>query len=33
VSFQEGYLALRRNGVRFPLWITVRRTFRVLQQF
>jgi glycosyltransferase involved in cell wall biosynthesis len=33
VSFKEGYLALRRNGVRFPLLITVRRTLRVLGQF
>jgi glycosyltransferase len=33
VSFKEGYLALRRNGVRFPLLITVRRTVRVLRQF
>jgi glycosyltransferase len=33
VSFREGYLALRRNGVRFPLLITVRRTLRVLRQF
>jgi glycosyltransferase len=33
VSFWEGYLALRRNDVRFPLLITVRRTLRVLRQF
>jgi glycosyltransferase len=33
VSFKEGYLALCRNGVRFPLLITVRRTVRVLRQF
>lgn len=33
VSFKEGYQALRKNGVRFPLWITVRRTLRVLGQF
>jgi glycosyltransferase involved in cell wall biosynthesis len=33
VSFKEGYLALRRNGVRFPFLITVRRTVRVLRQF
>ena len=30
VSFQEGYRALRKNGVRFPLWITLRRTMKVL---
>lgn len=33
VSFQEGYQALRKNGVRHPLWITVKRTIRVLRQF
>lgn len=33
VSFQEGYRALRRNGVPHPLLITVKRTFRVLGQF
>ncbi len=33
VSFKEGYLALKRNGVPHPLWITVKRTFRVLGQF
>lgn len=33
VSFQEGYRALRKNGVRFPLWITLRRTMKVLLQF
>jgi glycosyltransferase len=33
VSFREGYLALRRNGVKFPFLITVRRTLRVLRQF
>ncbi len=33
VSFREGYMALRKNGVRHPLWITVRRTIRVLRQF
>lgn len=32
-SFQEGYLALRRNGVKFPLMITLKRTVRVLRQF
>jgi glycosyltransferase involved in cell wall biosynthesis len=33
VSFREGYLALRKNGVRFPFLITIRRTMRVLRQF
>ena len=33
VSFQEGYRALQKNGVRHPLIITVKRTFRVLGQF
>lgn len=33
VSFQEGYQALRENGVPHPLWITLRRTLRVLLQF
>lgn len=33
VSFKEGYLALKRNGVPHPLLITVKRTFRVLGQF
>lgn len=33
VSFKEGYQALKKNGVRHPLWITVRRTIRVLKQF
>lgn len=33
VSFKEGYMALRKNGVPHPLLITVRRTFRVLGQF
>ncbi len=33
VSFQEGYQALRKNGVPHPLWITLRRTLRVLLQF
>ena len=33
VSFQEGYRALKRNGVPHPLLITVKRTFRVLRQF
>ncbi len=33
VSFKEGYLALKANGVRHPLLITVKRTIRVLRQF
>lgn len=33
VSFKEGYMALKRNRVRHPLLITVKRTFRVLKQF
>lgn len=33
VSFREGYMALRKNGVRHPLLITVKRTLRVLRQF
>lgn len=33
VSFWEGYLALRRNGVRRPLLITIKRTLLVLRQF
>lgn len=33
VSFQEGYLALKKNGVPRPLWITIKRTVRVLAQF
>ncbi len=33
VSFREGYRALQKNGVRHPLAVTVRRTFRVLGQF
>lgn len=33
VSFREGYQALKKNGVRFPLWITLRRSVRVLFQF
>lgn len=33
VSFQEGYQALLKNGVPHPLWITLRRTLRVLSQF
>ena len=33
VSFKEGYLALRKNGVPHPLWITLRRSWRVVLQF
>lgn len=33
ISFREGYQALKRNGVGFPLWITLRRSMRVLLQF
>lgn len=33
ISFREGYQALKRNGVRFPLWITLQRSVRVLFQF
>lgn len=33
VSFKEGYQALRKNGVPHPLWITLRRTVKVLSQF
>lgn len=33
VSFKEGYLALRKNGVPHPLWITLRRSLRVVLQF
>lgn len=33
VSFQEGYRALRENGVPHPLWITLRRSLRVIGQF
>ncbi len=33
VSFREGYQALRKNSVPHPLWITLRRTLRVLSQF
>ncbi|MCM1088333.1 MAG: glycosyltransferase [Muribaculaceae bacterium] len=33
VSFKEGYMALRKNGVRHPLIITLKRTWRVLLQF
>lgn len=33
VSFKEGYQALKKNKVRHPFWITVKRTVRVLRQF
>lgn len=33
VSFKEGYMALRKNGVKSPLMITLKRTWRVLRQF
>lgn len=33
VSFKEGYMALRTNGVKHPLVITLKRTWRVLRQF
>ena len=33
VSFKEGYMALRTNGVKHPLIITLKRTWRVLRQF
>lgn len=33
VSFKEGYMALKKNGVPHPLMITIKRTFRVLSQF
>lgn len=33
VSFKEGYMALKKNGVRHPLFITVKRTLKVLGQF
>ena len=33
VSFKEGYVALRTNGVKHPLMITLKRTWRVLRQF
>lgn len=33
VSFKEGYLALRTNKVPHPLWITLRRSLRVIRQF
>lgn len=33
VSFREGCLGLKRNGVRHPLLITLKRTLLVLKQF
>lgn len=33
ISFKEGYMALRKNGVKYPLMITLKRTWRVLRQF
>ena len=33
ISFKEGCQALRTNGVRHPLLITLKRTIRVLRQF
>lgn len=33
VSFWEGYLGLRKNRVRHPMMITVKRTILVLKQF
>lgn len=33
VSFKEGYQALKKNGVKHPLMITLRRTVKVLHQF
>lgn len=33
VSFKEGYMALRKNGVKHPLIITLKRTWKVLLQF
>lgn len=33
VSFKEGYMALCTNGVKHPLMITLKRTWRVLRQF
>lgn len=33
ISFKEGYRALKKNRVPYPLWITIRRTLRVLLQF
>ncbi|MBD5444596.1 MAG: glycosyltransferase [Lachnospiraceae bacterium] len=33
VSFKEGYMALKKNGVKHPLIITLKRTWKVLRQF
>lgn len=33
ISFWEGVRALRENGIKRALWISVLRTFRVLKQF
>lgn len=33
VSFWEGVRALRENGVRFAVWISARRTIKVVKQF
>lgn len=33
VSFREGYMALRRHGVKHPMLTTLKRTVRVLRQF
>lgn len=33
ISFKEGCMALRKNNVKHPLMITLRRTWRVLRQF
>lgn len=33
VSFKEGYMALRKNGIKHPLLITLKRTWKVLRQF
>ena len=33
VSFKEGYRALCKNGIRHPLIITMKRTWKVLRQF
>ena len=33
ISFKEGYMALNKNGVKHPLIITLKRTWKVLRQF
>ena len=33
VSFKEGYKKKKKNGVKYPLLITLRRTWKVLRQF